>query len=114
MKKIQIKKGDILQREGELQSKVYHVVSGLLRSYTIDQNGRENIFMFAPEGWTIGDHQGPESPTTLIIDAIEDSTIIILPKDLEREQHNVAPIMKRMAALQQRILMLIRTKAIER
>ncbi|MEM1216987.1 MAG: cyclic nucleotide-binding domain-containing protein, partial [Bacteroidota bacterium] len=50
LKKIKIKKGQVIQREGELNSKVYHVKSGLLRSYAIDKDGKENIFMFAPEG----------------------------------------------------------------
>ncbi|MFT4723186.1 MAG: CRP-like cAMP-binding protein, partial [Flavobacteriales bacterium] len=34
MKKISVKKGEILQRKGELNSKVYKVRSGLLRSYS--------------------------------------------------------------------------------
>lgn len=50
MKKIHVKKGDVLQRKGNLNSKVYQVKSGLLRSYAIDEKGREHIFMFAPEG----------------------------------------------------------------
>jgi len=114
LKKQSIKKGQVVQRVGELNSKVYHVRKGLLRSYTIDKNGRENIFMFAPEGWTISDYLGPESPTELIIDAIEDSEVIVLPKDLEREQKNVGPLIKRMGVLQKRIMMLISTHAIER
>ncbi|MGB1295539.1 MAG: DUF1330 domain-containing protein [Flavobacteriales bacterium] len=34
MKTIKIKKGHILQRDGEINGKVYEVVDGLLRSYT--------------------------------------------------------------------------------
>ena len=48
-------KGEILQREGENCSKAFFVKKGLLRSYTIDDNGKEHIFVFAPEGWVIGD-----------------------------------------------------------
>lgn len=114
LKRLSVKKGDILQREGVLNSKVYKVVSGMLRSYTIDANGREIIFMFAPEGWIIGDYHGPEEPTELIIDAIEDSTVVVLPKDLVREQKYVAPLIKRMGVLQDRIMMLISTHAMER
>ena len=55
MKEIAIKKGKVLQRSGELNTKVYHVKTGLLGSYSIDHNGKENIFMFAPEGWVIAD-----------------------------------------------------------
>ena len=55
---IQIKnvyKGQILQFKGEVSDKSYFVKSGLLRSYSIDENCKEHIFMFAPEGWIIFD-----------------------------------------------------------
>ncbi|MEM9829329.1 MAG: Crp/Fnr family transcriptional regulator [Bacteroidota bacterium] len=114
LKEIILRKGQILQRSGELNTKVYHVKSGLLRSYSIDKNGKENIFMFAPEGWVIADTCGPESEAILFIDALEDSTVIALQKDLEREKQNVGALAKRLNALQKRVLMLISTNAIER
>ncbi|WP_346760493.1 Crp/Fnr family transcriptional regulator [Agaribacillus aureus] len=114
LKEITLKKGEILQRSGELNTKVYHVKSGLLRSYSIDKNGKENIFMFAPEGWIIADTCKPESEAVLFIDALENSTVRILPKDLEREKQNISAITKRLNALQNRILMLTSTNAIER
>ena len=111
---IKVKKGELLQRSGEFNSKIYHVKSGLLRSYSIDKNGKENIFMFAPEGWVIADTTSPDTPTVLFIDAIETSTVVALPKDLEREKKNIAALTKRLNVLQNRILMLISTHAIER
>ena len=113
-KKLKVKKGQILQREGELNTKVYHVKTGLLRSYAIDKSGKENIFMFAPEGWVIADTSPAETPSVLFIEALEDSIVWELPKDLEREKGNIGAITKRLAALQNRILMLISTNAIER
>lgn len=114
MKDLVIKKGEILQRNGEYDTKVYHVKSGLLRRYSINNNGKENVFMFAPEGWVMADTCEPESRSTLFIDALEDSIINVLPKDLEREKQNVEAITKRLNVLQKRILMLISTNAIER
>jgi len=114
LKTIKIKKGEIIQRSGEFNTKVYHVESGLLRSYSIDHNGKENIFMFAPEGWVIADTCSPESKSVLFIDALEDSTVVVLQKELEREKENVAAITKRLNALQKRVLMLSSTNAIER
>lgn len=114
MKEIKISKGQILQTEGEFNTKIYFVISGLLRSYAIDKNGKENIFMFGPEGWVIADTSPPEKPAVLYIDAIEDSVIKILPKNIEREKENVVPITRRLEALQNRILTLISTNAIER
>ncbi len=74
MKKITIQKGQILQRKGELNTKGYQVESGLLRSYSIDEKGKEHIFMFAPENWLIADTCSPEVACDLFIDAIEDSS----------------------------------------
>lgn len=85
-----------------------------MRSYAIDKNGKENIFMFAPEGWVIADTNSPETPSALVIDAIENSVVIALPKDLEREKQNIAALTKRLHALQNRILMLISSNALER
>lgn len=78
MKELKIKKGQIIQREGELNSKIYLVKSGLLRSYSIDKNGKENIFMFAPEGWVIADTCSPDVKSELFIDTLEDSIIVVL------------------------------------
>ena len=111
---IEVKKGEIIQRAGEFNSKVYHVKSGLLRSYAIDKNGKENLFMFAPEGWVIADTCEPNSETVLFIDALEDSTISVYPKDLEREKQNIKALTKRLNALQHRVLTLTSTNAIER
>lgn len=114
MKEIHLKKGEILQRSGEYNTQVYQVKSGLLRSYAIDQDDKENIFMFAPEGWVIADTCAPDAASMLFIDALEDSTVIAFPKDLEREKEHVGALTKRLNVLQERILMLISTNAIER
>ena len=111
---IKIKKGEILQREGELNTKVYRVKSGLLRSYSIDKNGKENIFMFAPENWVIADACTPDVESSLFIDAIEDSVVIPFNKDFDQERNNVVAFTRRLNALQNRIIMLISSSAIER
>ncbi|MEM8937910.1 MAG: Crp/Fnr family transcriptional regulator [Bacteroidota bacterium] len=114
MKRIKVKKGDVLQQSGELDSKVYHVNSGLLRSYTLDEKGKEHIFMFAPENWTIGDSLPSDVPCQLYIDALEDSDIWVLQKDIQREAQNVAAFIKRLAVLQKRVIMLMSATAMER
>ncbi len=114
MKQLTIKKGEILQRSGDTNSKVYYVISGLLRSYTIDDKGKEHIFMFAPENWIVADSLPKEEPCDLYIDAIEDSIIHVLPKDLKREQQNAEAFIKRLAVLQKRVVMLMSASAIER
>ena len=112
-KKIHVKKGEVLQKNGELNSQAYRVISGLLRSYTIDEKGKEHVFMFAPENWIIADSQPPDVPCDLFIDALEDSIVLVLPKDIKRER-NAAPLIKRIAVLQQRVIMLMSYSATRR
>ncbi|MEM6642413.1 MAG: Crp/Fnr family transcriptional regulator [Bacteroidota bacterium] len=111
---LKIKKGEVVQRSGEFNTKVYRVQSGLLRSYRIDRDGKENVFMFAPEGWIIADAHGPDVPAVLFIDALEDSLVEVFPKDPKREKGNIPALTRRIATLQDRILMLTSTNAIER
>lgn len=114
MKTISIKKGDILQRKGDLNSKVYKVVSGLLRSYSIDEKGKEHIFMFAPENWFIGDTVPAHVPADLFIEALEDSTLIVSTKDLEVRPPNIQALVNRLEVLQKRVIMLMSATALER
>jgi CRP-like cAMP-binding protein len=111
---IKVKKGEIIQQSGTLNSKIYFVKSGLLRGYSIDKKGKEHIFIFAPENWTIADSNPPEVPCDLFIDALEDSTVMVIAKDPESEKENVKPILKRLAVLQKRIIMLMSYSAKER
>lgn len=55
MKRIEVKKGQILKQAGELNSKIFQVESGLLRSYSIDEKEKEHLYQFAPEHWIIAD-----------------------------------------------------------
>ena len=66
---VRLKKRDMLQREGEITTKAFYVKKGLLRSYTIDDNGKEHIFMFAPREWVIADLESQEfnRPTKLLL-----------------------------------------------
>jgi CRP-like cAMP-binding protein len=115
MKTIHVKKGQILQHRGDTNSKIYKVESGLLRSYSIDEKGKEHIFMFAPEDWVIADASIViNQEAELFIDALEDSTIEILEKEANIERIDASPLLKRIAVLQKRVIMLMSSSAIER
>ncbi len=114
MKIIQVKKGEILQRKGDLNTKVYRVQSGLLRSYSIDEKGKEHVFMFAPEGWIITDNCDPAFPCSLYIDALEDAVLEVSEKNESAQHIDFKPIIKRLNTLQNRIIMLMSSPAAER
>lgn len=82
-----IRKKQFLFQEGDIYSTTSFVTTGLLRLYSIDKNGFEHILQFAPPGWWIGDMHSflKKQPGTLLVDAIEDSEIVILKKtDLDQ------------------------------
>jgi len=113
LKTLEVKKGELLQSKGKLNSKVYQVKSGLLRSYAISEKGKEHIFMFAPEGWTMADNVSPREPCDLYIDALEDSVVVIREKS-DVEIHDAQKLIKRINVLQKRVIMLMCATAIER
>ena len=120
-----VTKGQILQFKGEVSDNSYFVKSGLLRSYSIDENCKEHIFMFAPEGWIISDFvsQTYKTPSELVIEAIEDSEVEILNKELfdnliskssKFNSSDIEKLNKRIAVLQKRVIMLMSATAWER
>ena len=113
-------KGDYLLRKGDLIKKGFFVKSGCLRSYSLDEKGKEHIYMFGPEGWYVSDieSQVKDKPAELFIDAIEDSEVEVIdqsifsivnpsPQDFER-------LIKRVSVLQRRIILLMSATLQER
>jgi len=75
-----LRKGEFLLREGEVAKHAAFVCKGFLRSYVVDNKGKEHIIQFAPENWWISE-KGPATegrPSTLFIDAIEKSEVILM------------------------------------
>ena len=124
-KKIHVKKGTILQMQGDANIKSFFVEKGLLRSYLIDAKGKEHTYIFAPENWIVGDFAGLSEQKTaqLFVDVLEDSDIIVYDvsnidpfKDLSPEDYKkgFTALIKRVNVLQQRILMNMSATALER
>lgn len=113
MKIIKVKKGQIIQRPGEKNNLVYKVNSGLLRSYSIDENGKEHIYTFAPENWVLVDGVPFDKECNLFIDALEDSILTPIEKssDILKDTNKLT---RHIEVLQNRIIKLMSTSAIER
>lgn len=77
-----IRKKQFLLHENEVCRYSAFVISGCLRSYSIDKNGFEHILQFAPADWWIADMYSliTQQPGYLNIDALEDSEVLLLPK----------------------------------
>ena len=119
-------KGEVLQKQGDLKIKSYYVKKGLLRSYTIDDKGKEHIFIFAPEGWIVSDmeSQTKGSPAQLFIDALEDTELEVIEKNIldqtssftstEQTKAHTLNLVNRISTLQKRVLLLMSASAKER
>lgn len=120
----QVKKGEILQQADQEQIFAFYVKKGLLRSYLIDSKGKEHVYMFAPEGWVIGDIEAMEfeQPAQLFIDCLEDSEVIAFENNglfhLDLDKENLAAsgqlLYRRIGRLQRRVLMLMGAPIIDR
>jgi CRP-like cAMP-binding protein len=87
-----LKKKQYLCQEGDISKGPVFVTSGILRSYSMDNNGFEHVIEFAPPGWWAGDMYSIiyQQPGRLYIDAIEDSEMIWLWKtDLDKLYTNI-------------------------
>lgn len=116
-----VAKGEVLLRKGDKVRKHYFVKTGLLRSYTLDEHGKEHIFMFAPEGWIISDSgwQIPGKEADLYIDAIENSEVEVLEDDLLAStglftEEAIEKLANRIYVLQKRIILLMSASLRER
>lgn len=80
---LKVKKGTILLEQNQVCDRAFFVCKGLLRSYTIDEMGKDHIIQFASENWWIADRSSFyfDEPSDLYIDTIEDSEVIYIKKD---------------------------------
>lgn len=119
------KKGDIIFKKGELDSRYFFVEEGLIRLYSIDSKGREHTIQLAPEGFQVGDrtYMLHGAPSQFYVDVIEDARIAILTLPFIEYFRQVSPEFKRFnllvnsrhaLRLQVRINMLMSANAKER
>lgn len=119
------RKHQIIIEPGDIVENDHFVLSGCLKSYHIDKNGKEHILQFAMPDWWITDYQAcyKEMKATIYLDCIEASEVLCLSLD-NREKlcaglHKAEYFFRKKSnggyvALQQRILSLLTSNASER
>ncbi|MCU0434947.1 MAG: Crp/Fnr family transcriptional regulator [Bacteroidia bacterium] len=92
-----LKARELLLDEGEVCRHSAFVTRGCLRGYTIDQNGYEHVLQFAPPNWWIADMYSliTQKPGTLIIEALEDSEVLLLSKTDQEQLYRDVPQFER-------------------
>ena len=120
-----VKKGEFLLRAGEKAKYGMFVASGCLRTYTIDNKGKEHILQFSPEDWWTGDMNGlvNDMPSEFFIDAIEDSEILLFDNPSLKKLNEYVPassamyqfaLQKSITATNQRVISSLTATAEER
>lgn len=120
-----LRKHQFLIQKDELVPSEFWVISGLVKTYALDENGKEYILQFAMESYWTSDYQAFQNkwPASLYIDCLEDSEFFSLRFEDREEICRKVPVMANFfrtksnlgyIALQQRVLCLITYPAEER
>tara|TARA_R110000868_G_scaffold36900_6_gene130532 strand:+ start:4682 stop:5263 length:582 start_codon:yes stop_codon:yes gene_type:complete len=92
-----IRKKQTLLLEGDVCTYNTFVEKGILRSYTTDEKGNENVIQFAFEGWWITDLSSflTGGNSTYTIEALEDSELLLLTTTARESLMNAVPTFER-------------------
>lgn len=87
-----VEKGELLLRSGEVCRHSFFVENGLLRSYTVDDTGKEHIIQFGSENWIVSDRSSAffNEPSDLFIDAVEDTKVVLISSDFINEASEIS------------------------
>jgi len=85
-KKLVLKKKDILLKAGHIVRHQYYISSGCLRTYFVDNSGKEHTVQFAIKDWWISDYTAffTTSKAVMTIDCIQNASVYkVSKKDIE-------------------------------
>lgn len=84
---------EVLLRAGEVARVGAFVARGCLRSFVVDEKGKEHIVQFAPENWWISDQNSlsRQEPAQFSIDAVEDSEVLLFDATFFRKLNQLTP-----------------------
>ncbi|SFE97537.1 cAMP-binding domain of CRP or a regulatory subunit of cAMP-dependent protein kinases [Chitinophaga sp. CF118] len=119
------RKHQFLIQEGDLVPHEFFVLKGCLKSYMLNDEGKEHILQLAIEDWWISDFEAynKHTPASLNVDCIEDSEVLVLTYENREKMcagmHKLEHFFRKISnsgyvALQQRILCLLSSTAKER
>ncbi|PRB03878.1 hypothetical protein CQ046_08800 [Chryseobacterium sp. MYb7] len=96
-----IKKKDFLLKEGEICEFEGFVISGCLKVFHTHHNAAEQILYFGIENWWISDIDSfiNRIPSKLNIQALEDSEVLLIPKENKEKLYTEMPEIERLMRL---------------
>lgn len=83
LKKIDLKKGDILLRNSQTVLHTHYVYSGCLRTFFIDDSGKDYTLQFAIKDWWISDYTAffSGAKAMMNVECIQDTTVYQLSRN---------------------------------
>lgn len=120
-----IKRKDVIIKEGQRVNFEYWVIKGLLKSFLVDDFGKEHIVQFAMENWWISDYASYKncSKGEIYVQALEDTFVLELKyedriklcKDIAKMNEFFATkTFGGFVALQKRVTSLLKNSALEK
>ena len=114
-----------LVQEGEIVDKEYWILNGCVKSYFLDEDGKEHILQFGMENWWITDYESfvKQTPSKIYIDCLEECELLYISfedrEKLTTQLHKMERFWAKKSkfgriALQNRILSLLKNSAKER
>ncbi len=97
LKRSKIEKGNLLLAKGAICNYSFFVEKGLLRSYTLDESGKEHVMQFAPENWFIVDRSSVyfNDVSESYIEAIEDTEVVLIGEDFFNKANETSPAFRK-------------------
>ncbi|WP_138431127.1 Crp/Fnr family transcriptional regulator [Fodinibius saliphilus] len=88
-----VEENEILLQKGQVCKQFFYVEKGLLRFYSVDRKGKENILEFAPEKWLVVDRASFyfDEPSEFYIDAIEPTKVAVLDEEFINIASEISP-----------------------
>ncbi len=119
------RKHQYLVQEGEVVKREYWILNGCVKSYFLNDDGKEHILRFAMEHWWITDYESfvKQTASKIYIDCLEDCELLYISCDnrekLTSEMHKMERFWAKKSkfgriALQRRVLSLLKNSAKER
>ena len=92
-----IQKKEYLLSEGQICKSNFFIINGLTRSFFIDNKGDEKITQFAIEDWWVTSFESfiKETPSYLSIQAIEETTVLLIKKEELNHLYTSVPKLER-------------------
>lgn len=92
-----VRKRQYVLNAGDVAKHLVFVEKGMLRSFSVDEKGREHVMQFATEGWWIGDIASFLSGDEAIynIESVEDAELLLLTQRSMNQLTEEIPRMER-------------------